>query len=61
LLEGENRRKVRKLRDQDNDSLIGKAKAMRARKARRIHLLLPLGRQMLSHFLGSRTSSVRLV
>ena len=50
--------KVRKLMGWDKDSLIGKAKAVRTSKAKQgIHLLLPTGRQVLSHLQGSRAPS----
>ncbi|KAK4826561.1 hypothetical protein QYF61_010126 [Mycteria americana] len=44
--------------DRDNDSFIRKAKAAHASKAKGgIHSLLPISRQMFSHFLESRTSA----
>jgi len=54
----ENRRKLKRLMDQDKDSLLSKIKASQACKAkRRIHSLLPIGRQLPSHFIESRVSA----
>jgi len=55
---GENRRKLRRLVVQDNDSLIAKAKAACTSKARTgINSILPVGRKMFSHCLESRASA----
>jgi len=53
----EDRRKARRLMDQDDNYLTGKAKAAHTSKGKRlIHSLHPIGRQLSSHFLGSSTS-----
>jgi len=56
--QGENRRKARRLVDQDKGGLAGKAKAVHTSKAKRnIQSLLPIGEPVFSHFLESRTPS----
>lgn len=58
MRQGENRRKARRFVDQDNDILIGKAKAVHASKAKEgITALLPISRQISSCFLASRASA----
>jgi len=55
---GENRRKARRLMDQDKDSLRGKAKGAQVSKVEReIHSLLPIIRQMSGQFPRSRASA----
>jgi len=52
------RAKVRQLVGRDKDSLISKAKAVHASKAKSgIHSLLPIGRQVFSHLQESRALS----
>ena len=52
---GENRRKAKRLMDQDNNSLIRKTKAVCSSKAKReSQWLLPISRQMSSQCLQSR-------
>lgn len=54
----ENRRKARRQIGGGNDNLIGKAKGVCAGKAKRgIHSLLPIGKQIFSHFLEKRASA----
>ena len=49
---------AKRLTDRDNDSLIGKAKAVCGSKAKQgIHLLLPMGRQVFSHLQESGAPS----
>jgi len=49
--------KVQKLEGWDNVSLIGKANAAHASKAKWIHSLLPIGRQVFNHLQESRAQS----
>jgi len=47
--------KLCKLAGCNKDSLLGKAKAVHARKAKQaIHSILPIGRQLFSHLQESR-------
>lgn len=54
----ENRRQARRQIGGGNDNSIGKAEGVCADKAiRGIHSLLPIGKQMISHFLEKRASA----